>query len=289
VDRWIHTPHSDRLFLDRAPRQVERERLGAGPAPDLLAISLSATDRIGHAYGLDSQEAAAALRDLDRRLGDLLAFLDRRVGRARLVVALTADHGSTPVPEIAAALGASECRVPGGRVDGRELARRIGALARDACGFDAAPEVGWDRNASFALAAGDWAACRASPAEAKARVAAGVAARPGVVKAWTAADFEAEPCAGACALYRASADAERSGDWVVQLDPHCLLTEEPNGAGHGSAYAYDREVPIVVRGPGVRPGNVRGPARTIDVAPTLAALAGVALAPPRDGRPLPLR
>jgi len=134
-----------------------------------------------------------------------------------------------------------------------------------------------------------WERCRVPRAEAVAAVAARLASEPGVVKAWTAADLEAARCAGACALYRASFDPERSGDWVVQLDPHCMLTSEQAGAGHGSPYAYDRAVPIVFWGGGVAAGTVRGPAHTVDVAPTLAARAGVAPPAAVDGRVLPLR
>jgi predicted AlkP superfamily pyrophosphatase or phosphodiesterase len=110
-----------------------------------------------------------------------------------------------------------------------------------------------------------------------------------MVKAWTADDLRATPCAGACALYRASFDPERSGDWVVQLDPHCLLTSEKAGAGHGSPYAPDRAVPVLFWGAGVAPGTVRGPAHSVDVAPTLAARAGLTPSGLLDGRALPLR
>ncbi len=289
VERLLRTPFADALTLDLARAAVEEERLGSRAATDLVAISLSATDHILHAYGPDAQEAAAALGELDRQLGEFLEFLEARVTRDRLLVVLTADHGGAPVPEVAEALGASECRVPGGRVMGKALASRIGALARDACGLAAEPQVAWDGNSAFALPVEAWRACHGPRATAAAAVAAALGSEPGVVKAWTAADVGARPCSGACALFRASFDPERSGDWVVQLDPHCMLTSEPAGAGHGSPYAYDRAVPIVFWGNGIAPYVVRGLARTIDVAPTIAARLGLAPGQPRDGRPLSLR
>ena len=289
VARLLATPFADALTLDLARAAVEALDLGGGRATDLLAVSLSATDYVGHAYGPDSQEALAALRDLDARLGAFLSFLEGRLGRGRLLVALTADHGVTQIPEVGEALGTSECRVPGGRVQGRALAARIAALAREACGFPAAPEVAWDGNSAFALAGQTWLGCRIARDDAIAAVSAGLAREPAVVHAWTAADLAGSACAGACALYRASYDPERSGDWMVQLDPGCMLTSTDAGAGHGSPYLRDRAVPIVFWGAGVAPGLVRGAAHTIDVAPTVAARVGATPSGPLDGRVLPLR
>jgi predicted AlkP superfamily pyrophosphatase or phosphodiesterase len=288
VARLLATPVADALTLDLAREAVTAERLGAGPAADLLAVSLSATDYVGHLYGPDSQEALAALGALDGQVGAFLAFLEARVGRGSLLVALTADHGVTRNPELAEALGVSECRVPGGRVPGAGLAARIAALAREACRLPAAPEVTTDGDLSFALPAEAWKACRAPRSEVVAAVAAGLAAAPGVVKAWTAPDLAGPGCAGPCALFRASFDPERSGDWVVQLDPTCVPAGGTTGASHGSPYLPDRAVPVVFWGGGVTAGIVRGPAHTVDVAPTLAGRAGLA-AVPVDGRALHLR
>ena len=73
--------------------------------PDLLALSFSALDYVGHEWGPNSPEALDVVLRLDRALGDLLAFLDRAVGEGAVVVALSSDHGAAPLPELAAALG----------------------------------------------------------------------------------------------------------------------------------------------------------------------------------------
>lgn len=289
VMRLLATPFADALTLDLARIAVEAEGLGTGPAVDLLAVSLSATDYLGHAYGPDSQEAHAALGTLDAQVGAFLSFLEERVGRGRLLVVLTADHGVTPLPEVAAALGVTECRVPGGRVPGADLRARIAALARQSCRLPAAPEVTTDGDGAFALPAETWASCRVPRADAAVAVAAGLAGAPGVVKAWTAAAVGVDRCAGACALYRNSFDRERSGDWTVELDPGCLLSPAgATGTSHGSVHLTDRAVPVVFWGAGVAAGVVRGPAFTVDVAPTVAARAGLE-AWTVDGRALPLR
>jgi arylsulfatase A-like enzyme len=288
VERLLVTPFADALTVELARAAVEHEKLGTGPATDLLAVSLSANDYIGHAYGPDSQEARAALLTLDGQLGELLRFLEERIGRGNLLVVLSADHGVTPIPELTEALGTSECREPGGRVAGAALQAHIAAVAQAACGLPERPEVGWDGNSAFALAKATWEACKVPREDATQRVADALASDRAVVKVWTAAALARPPCAGACALYRSSWDPERSGDWVVQLDPGCMISSAHAGAGHGSPYLADRAVPLVFWGSGVRPGIVRGPAHTIDVAPTLCEQAGLGVGPV-DGHALPLR
>jgi arylsulfatase A-like enzyme len=296
VPRLLRTPFVDGLTLDVARTMVERESLGSGPGPDLLGVSLSATDYIGHAYGPDSQEAAEALRALDRQLASFLEFLVSRVERRALLVVLTADHGVAPIPEVSVDLGLSECRVPGGRVSGERWKGLVRDAAASACPAVQGPApVGWDGNTSFKLDPAWLARCPGRD-EALAAMASRLVREPGVVHVWTAAELrrDAKECAGYCRLFRNSFGGERSGDLFVQLDPTCQLGPDdpehklPYATGHGTPYAYDRAVPLVFWGNGVPAGVVRGQARTIDIAPTLARRLGVPPQPEWNGRALPL-
>jgi hypothetical protein len=87
-------------------------------------------------------------------------------------------------------------------------------------------------------------------------------------------------------LYRNSFDPERSGDLVVQLAPTCLISPYDEGTSHGSPYLYDRAIPLIFWGAGIEGSQVAGPARTIDIAPTLAGRLKIPAAPGLDGRPL---
>jgi hypothetical protein len=110
--------------------------------------------------------------------------------------------------------------------------------------------------------------------------------QPIVAEAWTAEEIRTGK--GELAeLYRHSYDPERSGDLVVQLARTCTVSLGFTGTGHGTPYRYDRAVPILLFGPGVRPGRDPSPARTVDVAPTLARLVGVPVPGDVDGHPLP--
>ncbi|MFT5431376.1 MAG: putative AlkP superfamily pyrophosphatase or phosphodiesterase [Myxococcota bacterium] len=98
---WATTPMLDRATFEFALAAVEAGGLGADETPDLLALSVSQTDRVGHAYGPNSREQFDNLLRLDAELGDFLSELDRLVGEGRWVVAFTSDHGIFPIPEYA--------------------------------------------------------------------------------------------------------------------------------------------------------------------------------------------
>ena len=166
MPRVAASPYLDRRLLEVALALVDAEELGrsrgrsrsrsrsresrdrpARAGADLLAIGLSATDLVGHLYGPFSQESRAALGDLDEAIGELLAALEARLGRDRVGVVLTADHGVLPLPEWVQAVDLPEnaCPVGTGRVSERKLIARLLA-AVDAAMSGAAARAGTDPN-----------------------------------------------------------------------------------------------------------------------------------------------
>ena len=105
-EKIASTPRLDAMTLELAAKAIEQSRLGGRGVPDLLAISLSVTDILGHAYGPDSPQMREQLLALDKSLGAFFDGLDRRFGRDGYALALSADHGVTPLPEMSAAPGA---------------------------------------------------------------------------------------------------------------------------------------------------------------------------------------
>ncbi len=293
LDQVGFSPWLDSITLDFARELAEREKVGEGTAPDLLAIGLSATDTLGHLYGPGSQEARDALRRLDADMGAFLDALEARVGKGRVLVALTADHGVVELPEYLAQVGTSDCPVRGGRIDGKALKEGLEAALREALDPPgaAASHEPWMRQASLEFTVNRTrAADRGVPVARVVEVAAGFLSRqPGIARVWTADEISRsegpEPIA---TLYRNSFDAERSGDLMLQTVPTCVLSSYPSGTSHGTPHLYDRAVPVVFLGPGVEAGIVRGRAGPVDVAPTLARALGIAVPAGLDGRPLPL-
>jgi predicted AlkP superfamily pyrophosphatase or phosphodiesterase len=254
---WLETtPMLDALALRFARTAVEELALGRDAVPDFLNVSLSQTDRIGHAYGPNSREMLDNLLRLDRGLGEFLAFLDARVGRGRWVLALSADHGSVVPPE--------------GETPGREpLAHRVTAEERQALRAVYADSLDPER------------------------MVAALKRLPFVADAWTSAQLmNATPTDSVATLFRRSMFAGREGSdfgrWGVEVNYTEGFLTNARGTSHGRPYWYDRHVPLIFFGPGIARGRDSTRVSTTDLAPTLARLARVAFPSDVDGKALPV-
>jgi predicted AlkP superfamily pyrophosphatase or phosphodiesterase len=273
------SPELDRMTLVFADQLVDKFRLGRGPQIDLLAVSLSTTDYVGHRYGNGGAEMCVQMAALDAALG---AFLDRLDGRGMpYVVVLTADHGAADAAE----------RVGASRIDGRSIARELAQHLQGRFALAYAPVVGGGaRQIVINLAPAD------EPRRAEiAAAAAWLKARPEVAAAYTAAEIAAvrvphdRPVTELTLPERfaESFDAERSGDLLVAYADKATVgmprSLGDSVAGHGSPWDHDRRVPILFWWRGVAPIIEAQPMETVDIAPTLAPLMGVR-APQVDGR-----
>lgn len=273
-------PWMDSFTLDVALRGAREMRLGEGPQTDLLAVSLSTTDAVGHRYGPDSREIHDMVLRLDRYLGSFLDSLYARVDSTRVVVALTGDHGVAPFPEVRASGAAAEAL----HVDvGPQLAAvyaRLTAAKVDSAAFD------WQGE----LLLVDREALRAGGIDADslvARFAAELRRVPGIARVDRPADL-------------AQADTARdriARRWLHMLPPDLpvalVVTLEPyhvwgrtSYAQHGTPNDYDTHVPLIFSGPPFRAGRYDGFVRVVDAAPTLARVVGVQPTEPLDGRVL---
>jgi predicted AlkP superfamily pyrophosphatase or phosphodiesterase len=273
-------PWMDSLTIEFALEGVRRLGLGRRGRPDLLSVALSATDPVGHDFGPDSRELHDHLLRLDRWLGSFLDSLAVLVPGGRTVVVLTADHGVQSLPQWARANGK-----PGGRLWLGDLAREAGAslARRHRVDFALAFDSGLLMADTLALHT------RGVDVDSLARALAGVArGRRGVRRVFTPA-----------ALRAASADDPEATLWRNQLpsdfgwliaaviEPGYVWSlPEWTHAQHGSTAPLDVAVPIAFLGPGIRPQRISRPVRTVDIAPTLAALIGVTPTEPLDGQVL---
>jgi hypothetical protein len=286
VGRQIYSsPFVDELTLAFARELIEREDLGRA-GPDLLLISLSGHDVVGHMYGPESAEARDERLRIDAQLGELLKLLE---SRGPVVLALSSDHGVLSLPEWLASQSRARCPVPGGRAPFEPLMRELQAALVSAVGEKAArapgrswldfagPQLGIDRQA--AREAG------VAPEQIVAALRKVLDAQPAIARTWTPEEIRTG--SGEIAeLYRHSLDPVRPPDLLIQVAEGCLISPEPTGTTHGSPYLYDRAVPIVFWGAGIASGSDPRPAATVDVAPTLATQLGAALPEPIDGSSL---
>jgi hypothetical protein len=273
------SPASAEMLVDLAIEGTRAMGLGEDGVPDLLALSISSTDLVGHTFGPESWEALDNLVRVDAALVKLLQALERR---APVSLLITADHGVAPMPERS-------------RAEGRVSVRYSGASLVTAVD-DALDRV---------LGAGDWVLGYSPPfvqlaAEARAQArfpeardaALGALRRvPGIAAAFDARAAEA---------WRDDADPLRRavgravppggpGDLFIVSAPLSIYDEEvPVGHGttHGSPWSYDAEVPVIFAGPGVDHVEVRERESARRIAATIAALLGVD--PPAHARVAPL-
>ena len=284
ADAFDQSPFLNDVLAEFAMRAVTAEGLGRDTVPDLLGVSFSANDRVGHTFGPESHEVMDVTVRLDRTLRDFLGFLDRTVGLANTLIVLTADHGVAPMPETLQRLhpGAAARRLDPAIVD--SAVRR----AMDAR-FGSAPAPGWILHHSppsiylnrVALARGRIAL---EAAQLVAREA--VLGVPGVHEAFTAAELDQARSVGARTGAALSYYAGRSGDLYYSLLPYWTADAGRYGADHGSGWRYDQQVPLLWFGSGIAPGVRQEPAAVADIAPTLAAMLGLVLPGGSQGRVL---
>lgn len=276
IDQWDKSPLVDAYLADFAAAMVERLKLGQRDATDMLAISFSGLDIVGHVYGPRSHEVQDTLARLDRLLGTLIGVLDRTVGREHFVLALSADHGVAMIPE----------QVEPATNAGRFTVLSVGAPIHRALVSEFGPghyiEAMSGNDVYFMP--GVLNRIRSSPAAIKAVEAAATGAR-GVARVLWASDLAATTPTDDPLIARArkSYKAGRSGDLTFVVKPNWMLAA--TGTTHGSPYDYDTHVPVAFMGAGVAPGRYPSAATPADVAPTLASMVGITL-PHADGRPL---
>lgn len=260
------TPFIDRQLAALARTLILEEDLGADDRLDYLGLSFSALDSIGHLYGAESLEYADALLRLDRVLGELLDFLDERVGRRHLVVAFSADHGVAPLPEVS----------PSGHGSRREDAADVLCAQRTLAALDRAHGEGeWFLFPGYLDR--ELITERALEEEAVLATAAAALQRCDAVRhVWTRTQLgAAQPPAGRAArAYWRSFHAERSPDLLAQYQPF-FVPVQGTLATHGSPYPYDAHVPLILLLPDRIGRAISTPADTVDLAPTLAGLLGL--------------
>jgi predicted AlkP superfamily pyrophosphatase or phosphodiesterase len=280
------SPFGDALTLQLARTLIEEERLGDDDTPDVLWIGLSSADAIGHVFGPYSQEAQDYYLRLDRMLGELLDFLDDRVGSERYVLALTSDHGVVPMPEELARRGIDSRRVGIEQIDG--AARDALRIAGETLGVD---HAALDVRLANGLVVVDPG--RRIPARRLERFREAMAERlrkfdfiEDAYSHGTLADGASETTDPFRRLYANSFHPDRAADVAVRFREHYLPTSRSTSTNHGSPYRYDTHVPLVLVGPGIIPDAFDEPVATTDLAPTLAHLLGIPVPDDIDGRVL---
>jgi predicted AlkP superfamily pyrophosphatase or phosphodiesterase len=284
-EQWATSPFADTYLTKLAETAVDSLGLGKSGATDFLGVSYSSVDYVGHTFGPRSREIQDILVRLDKDLGELFAYLDKKVGAGNYVVALSADHGVAPIP-----VDMQKTGVDAGVLSLPELQARI-EKALEPLNYTK-PVVARMAGNEIYFSEGVYARLKTDPPALKVVLDA-ISAMPGVAAVYRAEELGngTTPIAQTRKAAVLSYFAGRSGDLYVLQKPYWLMdssaesSKRATGTGHGTPYNYDQHVPVFFMGFGIQPGEYFESATPADIAPTLAALTGVTLST-RDGRVL---
>jgi arylsulfatase A-like enzyme len=277
--RLYNSAFGNELLTSLAESALEGEKLGRRDATDVLALSYSCNDAVGHDKGPHSAEVRDLTVRTDLALDRLLAVIDRQVGLARTVVIVTADHGVAPVPEEMTAW-----KMPAGRLPRADLERAaVDALEK---AFGPGPWLEGRAGSALYLNRALTAERGLDLAAVERHAASGAEALAPVLRAYTRSQLlegrvPPDPWSRRVLL---SFDRERSGDVEVLLEPYWMSAAA--GTTHGAAYSYDTHIPLMVMGPGIRRGRFDRTVVLNDLAPTLATLLGIETPSGASGRAL---
>jgi predicted AlkP superfamily pyrophosphatase or phosphodiesterase len=264
-NQFQYTPFANDYLVDFAKAAIEAEQMGADDVTDLLTISFSSNDLVGHQYGPYSHEVQDMALRTDRTLAELFSYLEKRVGLDRVIVALTADHGVAPVPENVQQFGF------GGRVEPK--------LFQDAIQSALSQRFGEEKwilyyvNGNVYLDEAIVERKKLSINEVE-RVASLAALKiKGVGECYTRSQILSGqmPKTTIAQSVVNGYYAARNGNLVLLPIPYWFLSEGSTTT-HGTPYHYDTHVPVIFYGAGVAAGTQYGVSSPADIAPTIAAL-----------------
>ncbi len=263
------TPFANEYEFEFAKELMVYENVGLGPDTDLLSISLSANDILGHQVGPDSPEMEEMALALDRELADFFNFLGHQIGLANVWIALSADHGVSALPE-----AAKKLRIPAANLDSANLDAEMNAelTAKFSPGHAGnfvklEYPLAWLNNDAFK-------ALHVKEKDAEMAVGEGLE-QAGLRGFYTKLQLAEDqiPNTALGNKYRNSYSPE--GGWYVMGIPDIYTVGSVKGTDHATPYSYDTHVPLLLYGLPFEAGTYRMASEPVDLAPTLASLLGI--------------
>lgn len=261
-----NTPFGNSLTLDMAKAAIDGEQLGADDETDLLTVSCSSTDYIGHQVGTHAIETEDTYLRLDKAIADFLTYLDSKVGKGNYLVFLSADHGAM---NNAAFL--QDRRIPAGSWDASATAKKLNhVLAKEY------PEAGdivkTVMNYQVFFNRDVIKSKQLDFDNIKQTVVNVLKEDPSVLYACDMAKASTESIPEEVKFRIINGyNRERSGDVVIILKPN-FYAHGMKGTDHGAWNSYDTHIPLVFMGWGIKHGATTKQTYMTDIAPTIAAM-----------------
>ena len=260
------TPYGNMVTFEVAKAAILGEQLGGGNFTDLLAISLSTPDYIGHTFGPNSVEAEDVYLRLDKDLGEFIGFLDKQIGKGNYLVFLSADHGANQIPAFL-----KEHKIPAGSVASSTISDQLNSYLKDKFKKDKLVidimnyQVYLDRNLMNES--------HINKADVYREAISFLLNQPGISKA-VPLDALSETTLNS-ELKNAMANGDypsRSGDIQLVYLPQWIDGFENRGTTHGVWNPYDSHIPLVWFGWNIQAGKTNRQVYMTDIAPTIAAM-----------------
>ena len=273
------TPFGNSIVTDFAIAAIDGEELGKDDITDVLAVSYSSPDYIGHNFGVNSKEVQDMYIRLDKELERLFMALDNKVGKGNYTVFLTADHGAVHVPAYLKSL-----KIPAGYVSSRQIKVKFINFLKKTYGTDQLVEnisnnqVFLNRNKVKELGL--------NLKDVQEAIVNEIINYYYIDKAYTAHSMtNASFSEGIENLLQNGFNQRRSGDVIYVYDP-AVISYNMTGSTHGSGLNYDTHVPLLFYGKGIEKGSTFKRTRIVDIAPTISALLGISFPNGNTGQPL---
>ncbi|NEV95023.1 alkaline phosphatase family protein [Psychroflexus sp. YR1-1] len=263
------TPYGNDLLLDFAKEAIVGEELGQDEFTDVFTLSFSSTDYVGHNFGVNSKEVQDTYVRLDRNIADLMAFLDRQVGKGNYTLFLTADHGAVHVPQFL-----KDNQIPAGYFEVDDMREALEAHLSSNFGLENVIESIYNHQIFLDYSKFD---TYAEFVAAQNEVKHFLLQYKNIDKAYTRETLENGDFTGTPAeLILRGFHQKRSGDIAYVLE-NAYISYSRKGSTHGSGNNYDTQAPLLMYGNGIKSGKTYNRYHIPDIAPTMSALLGIEL------------
>lgn len=273
------TPYGNSLTTDFAIEAIKGEQLGQDDATDVLTVSYSSTDYVGHNFGVSSKEIEDTYIRLDKDLERFFEFLDAQVGEGNYTVFLTADHGAVEVPSYLKSM-----KIPSGYLDNQETKTRFAAYLK--AKFKSSDLVENVSNNQIFLNRKQIDSLGLNINAVQEAIVNELIGYKNIEKVFSAHTMTTTNfTTGIESLLQNGYNQKRSGDIVLLSDP-AYISYGKTGSTHGSGLNYDTHVPLLFFGKGINHGETYDKTVIPDIAPTMSALLGISFPNASTGQPL---
>jgi predicted AlkP superfamily pyrophosphatase or phosphodiesterase len=260
------TPMGNTLTTEFAKAAVIAEQLGGDNITDFLAVSYSSPDYIGHTFGPNSVESEDGFLRLDKELGGLLDFLDKKVGKNQYTIFLSADHGVAHIPEFS-----QENKLPGGRVFMGDLVKQLNTKLN--AKYKLNNIIVSDDNYQLHFNHPALDSAKIDEEEVIDWSVKTLSADPGIARVFAIEDLNEIPLNGTIRkMLNNGYYPRRNGEVQIILQPGYIDAYSTTGTTHGLWNPYDTHIPLLWYGWGIKQGKTNKETYMTDIAPTIAAL-----------------